>query len=100
VSYALSYELAPFAQIKNQPLTARQKREIFDLIVAGRSNKEIARVICDSDAGDKGRGDAVEWRQRANSTSSSNEPDVCHLDGQTPRQSASETIEWGEDCLQ
>jgi DNA-binding NarL/FixJ family response regulator len=44
VSYALSYELAPFAQIKNQPLTARQ-REIFDLIVAGRSNKEIARKL-------------------------------------------------------
>ena len=44
MSYVLSYELAPFAQIKNQPFTARQ-REIFNLIVVGRSNKEIARKL-------------------------------------------------------
>jgi DNA-binding CsgD family transcriptional regulator len=44
VNYAASYELASFAQIKNQPLTARQ-RQIFNLIVAGRSNKEIARNL-------------------------------------------------------
>jgi DNA-binding CsgD family transcriptional regulator len=36
--------LSSFAQIENKPLTARQ-REIFDLIVAGRSNKEIARKL-------------------------------------------------------
>lgn len=44
MSYVVSYELASFAQIKNRPLTARQ-REIFNLIVAGRSNKEIARKL-------------------------------------------------------
>jgi len=44
VSYVLSYELAPFTQAKNQPLTARQ-REIFNLIVVGLSNKEIARKL-------------------------------------------------------
>jgi DNA-binding NarL/FixJ family response regulator len=44
VSYVLSYERASFAPIKNEPLTTRQ-REIFYLIVAGRSNKEIARQL-------------------------------------------------------
>ena len=44
VSYVLSYEFTPFAQIKNQPFTTRQ-REIFNLIVVGQSNKEIARKL-------------------------------------------------------
>jgi DNA-binding CsgD family transcriptional regulator len=44
VNYVVSYELASFAQRKNQPLTARQ-REIFNLIVVGLSNKEIARKL-------------------------------------------------------
>jgi len=44
VSYVVSYEMASAAQIKNDPLTPRQ-REIFYLIVAGRSNKEIARKL-------------------------------------------------------
>ena len=44
MSYVVSYELASFAHSKDQPLTSRQ-REIFNLIVAGRSNKEIARKL-------------------------------------------------------
>ena len=40
MSYVVSYELASFAQSKDQPLTPRQ-REIFN----GRSNKEIARKL-------------------------------------------------------
>jgi DNA-binding CsgD family transcriptional regulator len=44
VNYLVSYGLASFAQIENKPLTARQ-REIFDLIVIGLSNKEIARKL-------------------------------------------------------
>ena len=44
MSYLLNYELAPFAQVKNRPFTARQ-REIFNMIVVGRSNKEIARKL-------------------------------------------------------
>ena len=44
MSYVLSYELVSVAQSEDQSLTARQ-REIFNLIVAGRSNKEIARKL-------------------------------------------------------
>lgn len=44
MSYVVSYELASFEQIENLSLTARQ-REIFYLIVAGQSNKEIARKL-------------------------------------------------------
>ncbi len=44
VNYQVSYEPASFAQSKNQSLTARQ-REIFNLIVVGLSNKEIARKL-------------------------------------------------------
>jgi DNA-binding NarL/FixJ family response regulator len=44
VNYVVSYDPASFEQIENQSLTARQ-REIFNLIVAGRSNKEIARTL-------------------------------------------------------
>lgn len=42
MSYAVSYK--QIGQIKNLLLTARQQ-EIFYLIVAGRSNKEIARKL-------------------------------------------------------
>ncbi len=44
MNYVVSYELASHEQIENLSLTARQ-REIFYLIVAGRSNKEIARKL-------------------------------------------------------
>ena len=44
MNYVVSYELASREQIENLSLTARQ-REIFYLIVAGRSNKEIARKL-------------------------------------------------------
>jgi len=44
MNYVGSYGLASSPQIENKPLTPRQ-REIFDLIVVGQSNKEIARKL-------------------------------------------------------
>ncbi len=53
VSYLINYELTSVAPIKNKtavvpienkPLTIRQ-HQIFDLIVLGKSNKEIARKL-------------------------------------------------------
>ncbi len=53
MSYLINYELAsvvpiknktPFVPIEAKPLTSRQ-RQIFELIVLGKSNKEIARKL-------------------------------------------------------
>jgi DNA-binding NarL/FixJ family response regulator len=53
VNYLINYEAASvvpiknktaLAPIENKPLTTRQ-HEIFDLIVLGKSNKEIARKL-------------------------------------------------------
>jgi DNA-binding NarL/FixJ family response regulator len=44
VNYLVTYEQAPITPLGSSLLTARQ-REMFDLIVVGYSNKEIARTL-------------------------------------------------------
>jgi two-component system, NarL family, nitrate/nitrite response regulator NarL len=44
VNYPVTYEQAPITSRGSSLLTARQ-REMFDLIVVGYSNKEIARTL-------------------------------------------------------
>jgi DNA-binding NarL/FixJ family response regulator len=44
VDYLVTYEQMPVTSVENKLLSNRQ-REIFDLIVVGQSNKEIARDL-------------------------------------------------------
>ena len=44
MDYPVIYEQAPITPLGSSLLTARQ-REIFDLIIIGQSNKEIARAL-------------------------------------------------------
>ena len=44
MDYLVTYETAPITPLGSSLLTTRQ-REIFDLIVIGLSNKEIARTL-------------------------------------------------------
>jgi DNA-binding CsgD family transcriptional regulator len=44
VDYLVTYGQAPVTRVENELLSNRQ-REIFDLIVVGQSNKEIARYL-------------------------------------------------------
>ena len=44
MDYLVTYETAPITPVGSSLLTTRQ-REIFDLIVIGLSNKEIARTL-------------------------------------------------------
>ena len=44
MDYLVTYGQVPVTQVENELLSSRQ-REIFDLIVVGQSNKEIARNL-------------------------------------------------------
>ena len=42
MDYLVTYEQAPITPTDSKPLLSARQREIFDLIVIGQSNKEIA----------------------------------------------------------